>query len=115
MTLCACGAEATANGRECPRHYRERLASLTIGPGASETRTRVDYFDKGALDETFGEDRVDRYWDDTKGAGALNPTGDGRYTHTDWHGNSHVVGQDVADALLAQDTKEVDSSGSVSE
>lgn len=112
---CACGAPATANGRECATHFRMRLASITIGPGAAETRSKVDYFDKQALDETFGEDRVQRYWDETKGAGALIPRPDGTYAHTDWQGNSHVVGSDVADALLAQDTKEVDASGSLSE
>jgi hypothetical protein len=30
-TLCACGAEATANGRECPPCYRRRLRSVSSG------------------------------------------------------------------------------------
>lgn len=35
--ICACGALATANGRECPRCYRARLGSL--GNHFTPTRT----------------------------------------------------------------------------
>lgn len=84
--ICWCGTEATANGRECPTHFRERLASLTIGPGASETRTKTNYFDTQSLDETFGEDRVDRYWDETGGHGAMHRGPDGNFYHENYKG-----------------------------
>lgn len=93
---CRCGAPATANGRECPRHFRERLASIRV---ENPSQTKVDYFDSKALDETFGEDRVQRYWDDTKGMGALEKVGD-HYEHEDWRGDRYSVDGSVAEAFV---------------
>lgn len=30
MTVCTCGAEATANGRECGRCFHERVSSVVL-------------------------------------------------------------------------------------
>jgi hypothetical protein len=40
MNLCACGQPATANGRECPKHWRERISTVVIAyhPTASAER-----------------------------------------------------------------------------
>ena len=103
---CACGAEATANGRECPVHYRARLRSLRFD---NPTQTKTNYFDTQSLDETFGEDRRDRYWDETGGHGALHRDANGNFWHEDFRGerkiatddviSSFVDGEDAADAV----------------
>lgn len=100
MVACKCGQPATANGRECPKHYRERLASVKIGPGALETRTKVDYFDRSSLDESFGHDRVDRYWDETEGDGALDRQPDGSFTHTNWRGETQVADDETIERYV---------------
>lgn len=81
---------------------------MRLGPGVTETRTKVDYYDTTSLDETFGHDRVDKYWDETDGQGALVRADDGTFFHKDHSGeikeatddviSSFVEGQDAEDA-----------------
>lgn len=53
--MCACGREATANGRECPTCFRRRLLSVNNG----FTPTRSEGMDSSAT--TRLDDRLDRY------------------------------------------------------
>ena len=67
---CACGKPATANGRECPAHFRARLLSVRLDTSVTETRTKRNYFDREALAGSFGDDARERYMEETKGLGA---------------------------------------------
>lgn len=106
---CACGAPATSGSSrsECPSCFRRRLRSITIDASATPTRTRSNYFDAAALDETFGDDRVDRYWDETDGMGALVRDDKGRLVHTDHHGETKVASEDVIESFLGPETEDV--------
>lgn len=106
---CSCGAPATANGRECAQHFRERLRSIRLDTSATPTRSRHGYFDKSNLDETFGEDRVDRYWDETEGQGALDrdprsPTG---FSHQPKGQERQVASAELIDSYLGPETADV--------
>lgn len=106
-TRCACGEQASANGRECPKHYRERLASLRLDPSVTPTRTKQNYYDKASLDETFGDDRVDKYWDETNGHGALHRGDDGEFYHENFKGERQVATDDViADIVAGEDAED---------
>lgn len=96
--VCACGSPATANGRECGDCFRARLRSVRLSDEVTATRTKVNHFDSQALDETFGEDRVDRYWEDTHGFGALHRVGD-ELMHRDHKGELQVASDHVVDVL----------------
>jgi len=109
IVRCACGADATANGRECPRCFRTRLRSVRLDGSVTATRTKQNYYDRTSLDETFGDDRVDRYWDETDGEGALHRAPDGSFVHEDFRGERKVAddkvlakfvgGEDAADVV----------------
>lgn len=66
-----------------------------------ETRTLRNYFDASALDETFGSDRVDRYWEETQGLGALHRGPDGEFYHKP-HGTDEPrrATDDVIEAIV---------------
>ena len=107
-TLCRCGELASANGRECPKHYRERLASVRLDGSVTATRTKVDYFDKASLDDTFGEDRVERYWEESKGHGALHRGADGELYHENFKGERGVASDAVvADIVAGEESGDV--------
>jgi len=58
LERCACGEPATANGRECPDHFRERLGS--VQQGFAPTRT----LGAGQMDRTASkrmESRLEDY------------------------------------------------------
>jgi hypothetical protein len=101
LATCKCGLPATANGRECPKHYRERLASVSLDGSVTATRTKANYFDKTSLDATFGEDRVEKYWDETNGHGALVPGDDGELYHKNHKGQVAVATDDVIADITA--------------
>lgn len=96
---CECGRPATANGRECPDHFRARLRSVRLDSSVTATRTKVAYYDTKALDETFGEDRVETYWDETHGQGHLERGRDGALYHRDYKGEVKVATDDVIDTI----------------
>lgn len=79
---CFCGEYATANGRECPRHFRERLLSVHVDYAKMETSELHNYYDREAIESHFGDDAKDRYMDETDGLGAAWSTPDG-YMHID--------------------------------
>ena len=91
----------------CGMSFREKLLGVTISQEHFETVDKRAYFDRAALDSTFGSDRVDRYWDETDGAGALNPDGEGGFVHTDHRGNTHQATPELIDSYLGE---EVDQS-----
>lgn len=101
IPFCACGRQANANGRECSKHYRERLASLNLDGSVTATRTKANYFDKTSLDATFGEDRVEKYWDETNGHGALVPGDDGELYHKNHKGQVALATDDVIADITA--------------
>ena len=102
------------------RSFRDRLLSVTIDGAALETRTKANYWDKGAADRAFGEDRVDRYWDETGGQGHVERGSDGQLYHTDFKGErkvasdkvlaSFVGGEDASDISPADHSTERDLS-----
>lgn len=87
----------------CGLSYRERLRGVTISEANFVTKDKHAYYDRGALDATFGDDRVDRYWEETEGAGALNPDGKGGFVHTDHRGNTHQATPELIDSFLGDD------------
>lgn len=64
------------------------------------TRTLKNYYDTGPLDEVFGEDRVERYWDETQGQGALVKGPDGNLWHKPLHGEPQIAAPDLIDDYL---------------
>lgn len=88
-------ADSGSSRNECGTHYRDRLRSLRLDSSVTETRTKVDYFDSQAADEAFGADRVEHYWDETKGYGAVHEV-DGKLMHRDYKGEVH----EATDAVL---------------
>src|SRR5512143_2147991 len=80
---CNCGAPATAGSirGECASCFRARLQSIRLDTSVTSTRSRKNYYDRTSLDETYGDDRVDRYWDETDGQGALVKGPDGEFYH----------------------------------
>ena len=83
----------------CGLTFAERLRSVVVDP-VRETKTRVNYFDKSALDQTFGEDRVEHYWESTAGHGAIHRGSDGELYHRDRSGDVKVA----SDRVLAEVT-----------
>lgn len=47
----------------------------------TSTRSRKNYYDTDSLNEAYGDDRVDRYWEETDGQGALVRGADGEFYH----------------------------------
>jgi hypothetical protein len=47
------------------------LLSIRLDTSATPSRSKANYYDSDSLDEVFGHDRVDRYWDETEGQGVL--------------------------------------------
>lgn len=81
--------------------FRERLLSVRLDISATPTRSRRRYFDKVALDDAFGEDRVDRYWEETNGHGAVSRGADGELYHTDRSGQPKVATDRVLEDVMA--------------
>lgn len=81
LNLCACGAEASANGRECPFHFRQRLLSINLDEASFDTVDLKNYYDQSSVDDMFGHDSKDRYMDETDGLGAAYRAKDGSYVH----------------------------------
>lgn len=78
MTLrCACGDEATANGRECGRCFLRRLRSLQFSSENFETKDKRNYYDSGAVTESFGDDSEAKMLDQTQGLGYIKTGPDG--------------------------------------
>lgn len=112
-----CGS--THLGSRCGMTFRQRLRTVRLDSSVTETRTRHRYFDSAALDESFGADRKDRYWDETEGQGAIVRDGRGGFVHTDHTGEtkpaspeliaSYIEGPEVDPASLNEglDTYEV--------
>jgi hypothetical protein len=98
QALCACGKPATANGRECGFHFRQRLRSIRLDASVTETRSKQNYYDTQAVADAFGEDARERYWDETSGLGAVERV-DGEFVHTDYKGERKVATDDVLDFL----------------
>lgn len=65
-----------------------------------ETRTKANYWDKGAADDAFGEDRVDRYWEETGGHGAIHRGADGELYHKDFKGEVKVASDAVLESFV---------------
>lgn len=81
-TFCACGELATANGRECGFHFRQRLLSIQVDYAKMDTSELHNYYDREAIAANFGENAKDQYMDETDGLGAAWSTPDG-YMHID--------------------------------
>jgi hypothetical protein len=77
---CACGKPATANGRECPEHFRARIRSINLDGSVLETRTRTAGHSEAASN-VFGEDAKERMMEDTKGLGYVKTAPDGTPYH----------------------------------
>lgn len=108
MIPCACGNPATANGRECARCFRNRLLSIRLDTSVTPTRSVRNYFDPAPLDETFGEDRVDRYWEETDGQGALKRGPDGNLWHQPFNASEpRVATPEVIDSFLGPEADDV--------
>lgn len=87
--------------------YRERLGTVVVDP-VRETRTKENYFDRSALDATFGEDRVEHYWDSTAGHGAIHRGSDGELYHRDRSGEVKVASDKVlAEVTAGQEAADV--------
>lgn len=88
--------------------FRERLLSVRLGPSVTPTRTRRNYFDSDALDATFGPDRVESYWEETRGHGAVHRGPDGELYHRDRSGQVKVATDQVlADITAGQESRDV--------
>jgi hypothetical protein len=82
--------------------------SIRLDPSVTETRTRKAYWDNSALDQTFGEDRVDTYWEETRGHGSLHKGPDGEFYHEDFHGERQRADDKVFADLLSGDETDGD-------
>jgi hypothetical protein len=77
--------------------FGERVRSVTVDGRVLATRTKSRYWDSVAADDAFGTDRVDRYWEETGGHGAIERGPDGELYHTDHRG----VRKRASDEVLA--------------
>lgn len=69
------------------------------------TRSLRNYFDSAPLDETFGSDRVDRYWEETEGQGAIHRGPDGNFWHTPLGAEEpRVASPELIDSYLGPET-----------
>lgn len=84
----------------CGLTFAERLRSVTVDGAVLETRTKARYWDSHAADETFGADRVDRYWDETGGHGAIQRGSDGELYHKDFRGEVKVASDEVLSSFV---------------
>lgn len=88
--------------------FRDRIRTVKLGPSATPTRSRQNYFDSAALDDAFGSDRVERYWEDTAGHGALHRGPDGELYHRDRSGQVKVASDKVvAEVTAGQEAADV--------
>lgn len=53
--------------------FAERIGTVRLSAEATPSRSRAVWYDRAALDDVAGSDRVDRYYDETQGYGALTP------------------------------------------
>lgn len=96
-----CGS--THLGSRCNASFRERLLSVRLDTSVTQTRTKTAYYDKESLDATLGEDRRDRYWDETEGQGALHRTPTGDFVHTNYKGETAVASPELIDSYLGDE------------
>lgn len=92
--VCPCGRPATANGRECPAHFRERLRSIRLDTSVTPNRTRENYYDRESIRDQFGEDAHERMMDATKGLGPGTNATDQEIS--DVYLGGPIVGEDVS-------------------
>lgn len=79
----------------CGLTFGQRLRSVTVDGRVLETRTKARYWDTGAADDAFGSDRVDRYWEETGGHGAIERAADGEFYHKNFKGEVQVASDEV--------------------
>lgn len=89
--LCHCGEPATANGRECPAHFLERLRSIRVDTQGWETAERDGtYYDAEPIRQVFGDDARERMLEETAGLGYARTGPDGELYHRDRHSGDIV-------------------------
>lgn len=89
--LCSCGRPATANGRECPVHFRARLRSIRVDSSTFEAPpSKASYYDRESIEDMVGPDAEERLMDATDGLGAGHRAPDGRLMRKD-----RKTGEDV--------------------
>lgn len=76
----------------CGLSLVEKLRTVQLGSGATETRTKRSYYDDEPVSELFGgmrrDERKQRYMDDTKGLGAAYRDKTGNWFRK---GDGHMV------------------------
>lgn len=88
--------------------FRDRIRTVRLDTSAVPTRSRANYFDSEALDDAFGEDRVESYWEDTAGHGAIHRGPDGELYHRDRSGEVKVASDKVLSEVMdAQEAADV--------
>lgn len=80
--------------------FAQRLRTVRLGPGATPSRSKTNYFDSQSLDATFGEDRVEAYWSETAGHGHIERGPDGELYHTDRSGERKVASDKVLTEVM---------------
>lgn len=86
LTSCSapgCEEHPTANGKECPRHFLERLRTIRVDTQNFDTAEHRDYYDPEPIRHVFGEDSKQRMLDETAGYGYAKSTLDGHVWHRD--------------------------------
>lgn len=66
---------------ECGPHFRRRLASLSLSPELTATRTKAVYYDRESLADTVAPDAQERMYDSTDGLGFAKTLADGSVVH----------------------------------
>ena len=61
----------------CGLSYRDRLASVQVNERNFDTAEKANYFDRDALDATFGPDRREQMLHETRGLGPVRTADDG--------------------------------------
>lgn len=84
----------------CGLTFGERMRSVVVDGRVLETRTKARYWDSHAADQTFGEDRVDRYWEETGGHGAIQRGSDGELYHKNYKGEVQVASDEVLSSFV---------------
>lgn len=82
---CACGRPATANGRECPQHFRERIRSVNLDGSVTPTKTKVNHYDRESVQAVFGENAREQMMEETDGMGYARTAADGTIYHRNRH------------------------------
>jgi hypothetical protein len=60
-------------GPPCGTSYKQRLLSLRLDYAWMPARDKRNYYDKEALEKTFGEDAEERMMEETEGRGPVSP------------------------------------------